>query len=346
MTQVTGAGKPESGVALSNEQRREGRCRRGVGTGPPRFSPLILRVALSNTSCDLAFSKYRDAMHSHISLLTDYGLNDEFVGVMKSVIVDVAPHVRITDLTHGVPAFDVRAGSLALARAIQYVPAGIVIAVVDPGVGSSRRAIAIEIANGQGILLGPDNGLLTSAAAMAGGAERAFELTNTDLHLGAPGVTFAGRDVFAPVAAFLCNGGTLEEVGREIDTASVMPGLVPIPTETTHDTFGEGVKCEVTWVDAYGNCQLNAGPEDLQQFGPILRLVIGEDVRSARVVSHFADIDGGAIGAVIDSYGMIALAVDRQSAAAELRLQAGDAVHVFAGESGVSTSSVTLRSTQ
>ncbi|MEY4632816.1 MAG: hypothetical protein RLZ18_188 [Actinomycetota bacterium] len=284
-------------------------------------------------------------MHSHISLLTDYGTNDEFVGVMKSVITDMAPHVRITDLTHGVPAFDVRAGSLALARAIQYVPAGIVIAVVDPGVGSSRRAIAVEVAGGTGVLLGPDNGLLTSAAAMAGGAERAFELTNIELHLQAPGSTFAGRDVFAPVAAFLCNGGAIEEVGNEIDTASVMPGLVPIPTETSHETYGVGVKCEVTWVDAFGNCQLNAGPEDLQAFGPILKLVIDDEVRSARIVTHFAEIDG-AIGAVIDSYGMIALAVDRGSAAAELRLQAGDGVAIYAGNSDIPTSSVSLRAKQ
>lgn len=284
-------------------------------------------------------------MHSHISLLTDYGTNDEFVGVMKSVITDMAPHVRITDLTHGVPAFDVRAGSLALARAIQYVPAGIVIAVVDPGVGSTRRAIAVEVAGGTGVLLGPDNGLLTSAAAMAGGAERAFELTNIELHLQAPGSTFAGRDVFAPVAAFLCNGGALEEVGNEIDTASVMPGLVPIPTETSHETYGDGVKCEVTWVDAFGNCQLNAGPEDLQAFGPILKLVIDDEVRSARIVTHFAEIDG-AIGAVIDSYGMIALAVDRGSAAAELRLQAGDGVAIYAGNSDIPTSSVSLRAKQ
>jgi S-adenosylmethionine hydrolase len=195
------------------------------------------------------------------------------------------------------------------------------------------------------VLLGPDNGLLTSAAAMAGGAERAFELTNIELHLQAPGSTFAGRDVFAPVAAFLCNGGALEEVGNEIDTASVMPGLVPIPTETSHETFGVGVKCEVTWVDAFGNCQLNAGPEDLQAFGPILKLVIDDEVRSARIVTHFAEIDG-AIGAVIDSYGMIALAVDRGSAAAELRLQAGDGVAIYAGNSDIPTSSVSLRAKQ
>lgn len=281
-------------------------------------------------------------MHSHISLLTDYGLNDEFVGVMKSVIADMAPHVRVTDLTHGIPAFDVRAGSLALARAVQYVPAGIVIAVVDPGVGSSRRAIAVEVAGGQGIFLGPDNGLLASGIAMAGGADRAFELTNTDLHLAAPGSTFAGRDVFAPVAAFLANGGAIEEVGREIDTASVMPGLVPVASDETHATYGNGLRTEVTWVDAFGNCQLNVGPDDVQQFGSVLRLVIGDDVRSARIVSHYAEIDGGAIGAVIDSYGMLALSVDRGSAAESLRLSAGDAVLIFAGESG-STTFVTLR---
>lgn len=282
-------------------------------------------------------------MHSHISLLTDYGLNDEFVGVMKSVLTDMAPHVRITDLTHGVPAFDVRAGSLALARAVQYVPAGIVIAVVDPGVGSSRRAIAVEVAGGRGIFLGPDNGLLASGIAMAGGADRAFELTNVELHLAAPGTTFAGRDIFAPVAAFLANGGALEDVGNEIDTASVMPGLVPVASDETHATYGSGLRCEVTWVDAFGNCQMNVGPDDIAHFGPVLRLVIGDDVRSARVVSHFADIDGGAIGAVIDSYGMVALAVDRGSAAEALRISAGDAVLVFTGEAG-STSSVTLRS--
>ena len=285
-------------------------------------------------------------MHSHVSLLTDYGLQDEFVGVVKCVITDMAPHVRITDITHGIAPFDVRAGSLALARAIQYVPAGVIVAVVDPGVGSNRRAIAIEVSGGQGIILGPDNGLLTSAAAMAGGAERAFELTNTQLHLDAPGTTFAGRDIFAPVAAFLCNGGALEEVGMEIDTASVMPGLVPIPTNDTHVQFGEGLRCEVTWVDAFGNCQLNIGPDDISSLGLVLRIVIGDDVRSARIVSYFGDIDGGAIGAVVDSYGMISLSIDRGSAASELRLESGDSVGVYPGESPVATSSVTLRPTK
>jgi S-adenosylmethionine hydrolase len=282
-------------------------------------------------------------MHSHVSLLTDYGLHDEFVGVMKCVITDLAPHARITDITHGIPAFDVRAGSLALARAIQYVPPGIVIAVVDPGVGSNRRAIAIEVAGGQGVLIGPDNGLLASAAAMAGGAERVFELSNTDLHIDAPGTTFAGRDIFAPVAAHLCNGGAIEDVGPEIDSATVMPGLVPIPTVEKHDAYGEGLRCEVTWVDGYGNCQLNVGPDEIAQFGTTVRLVMGDDVRSARIASHFAEIDGGAIGAVVDSYGMVALAVDRGSAAETLRLSAGDAVLVFIGSGDGQTSAVSIR---
>jgi len=291
-------------------------------------------------------TQYRAPMTSHISFLTDYGLNDEFVGVVKSVIADIAPSAQVIDLTHGVKPFDVRGGSLALARAIQYVPDGVVMAIVDPSVGSTRRAIAVEVAQGRGIFLGPDNGLLGPAVALAGGAERAFELTNTQLHLHSNGATFAGRDIFAPVAAFLANGGPLEEVGREVDVASLMPGLVPIPTQEKHAVHGEGLHCEVAWVDVFGNCQLNIGPDDVAGFGDVLRLVIGEDVRSARVVTHFAQIDGGAIGAVVDSYGMIALAMDRGSAAESLRLQEGDEVLVFPGLNEVSSSSVTLRSSK
>lgn len=285
-------------------------------------------------------------MTPHISLLTDYGVHDEFVGVVKSVVYDIAPQARVIDLTHGVKPFDVRGGSLALARCVQYVPDGIIVGIVDPGVGSTRRAVAIEVAGGRGIFLGPDNGLLAPAVALAGGAERAFVLSNTELHLHTNGATFAGRDVFAPVAAFLANGGALENVGHEIDTASLMPGLVPIPTEEKHAVHGDGFHCEVAWVDAFGNCQLNLGPDDVADFGSVLRLVIGDDVRSARIVTHFAQIEPGAIGAVIDSYGMLALAVDQGSAAEVLRLQEGDVVVVFAGESEVVTSPVSLRQTK
>ena len=118
-----------------------------------------------------------------VSFLTDYGNRDEFVGVVKSVIRDIAPHVGVVDLTHEIAPYDVRAGSLALARCIGYVPSGVVLAVVDPGVGTNRRAVAIEVAGGAGVVIGPDNGLLAPAVAMAGGAERAVELTNPEYQL-------------------------------------------------------------------------------------------------------------------------------------------------------------------
>lgn len=291
-------------------------------------------------------------MHSHVSLLTDYGLDDEFVGVVKSVISDLAPHVRITDITHGIAPFDVRAGSLALARAVQYVPAGIVIAVVDPGVGSARRAIAVEVAGGRGILLGPDNGLLAPAVAMAGGADRAFELSNTSLHLEAPGSTFAGRDVFAPVAAHLCNGVDLAEVGDEVDPALVMPAVVPLASDETHSVHGAGLRCEVTWVDRFGNCQLNVGRDETSHLGDVIKIVLpgggsrDDIVRVARVTDHYAGIGEGSLGIVIDSYGMLSMCLDRASAAEVLGSGTGDAVLLFAGEASPGVAAVEIRPTR
>ena len=136
-----------------------------------------------------------------ITFLSDYGTGDEFVGVVHSVIRSIAPEVRVIDLTHEIRPYDVRAGSLTLGRAAQYLCPGVVLAVVDPGVGTSRRGIAVEVGGGQSYLVGPDNGLLASAVAMSGGATAAIELTNPTYQLPAPGATFAGRDIFAPAAA-------------------------------------------------------------------------------------------------------------------------------------------------
>ena len=163
-----------------------------------------------------------------VSFLTDYGLDDEFAGVVRSVVRDIAPHATVVDLTHGIRPFDIRGGSLALARAIPYVAEGVVLAVVDPGVGTARRAIAVEVADGAGVLVGPDNGLLAPAVAIVGGAERVVELTNADYHLATLGSTFAGRDVFGPVAAHLCNGVDLAELGpvdrgRSVDAGHGRP---------------------------------------------------------------------------------------------------------------------------
>jgi S-adenosyl-L-methionine hydrolase (adenosine-forming) len=263
-----------------------------------------------------------------VSLLTDYGLVDEFVGVLKAVIRDLAPHVTTLDLTHGVEPYDVRGGALALARCIQYAPSGVVVAVVDPGVGTSRRAVAVEVADGEGVLVGPDNGLLAPAVAMAGGATRAVALTDPRFHLAAAGATFAGRDVFAPVAAHLANGVDLSELGEAIDPAGVLPGVVPL---ARHD--GDTITCEVLWVDRYGNAQLNLGLDDvapLAATGEMVTLRVHEDTRSARIDTTFAALGPGRLGLIVDSYGLLALALDRASAAAELRLVAGTEVTLVA----------------
>lgn len=256
-----------------------------------------------------------------VSFLSDYGVADEFAGVVRAVIRDLAPHATVVDLTHGIAPFDVRAGSLALARAAPYLPEGVVLAVVDPGVGTARRAIAVEVAGGAGVLVGPDNGLLAGAVAVVGGADRAVELTREEYHLGAPGATFAGRDVFAPVVAHLCNGVDLAEVGELIDPGVLMPGLVPLPR-----TESDGLHAEVLWVDGFGNCQLNVAPEDLGDDDDVVRVVIGDDRRVAHRVSTYAELGTDQLGLVVDSAGILALCLDRHSAAAELRLAAGDAV--------------------
>jgi S-adenosylmethionine hydrolase len=278
-----------------------------------------------------------------VSFLSDYGLDDEFVGVVKSVLRDMAPHVTVVDLTHGIRPFDIRGGSLALARAIPYVAEGIVLAVVDPGVGTSRRAIAIEVAGGAGVLVGPDNGLLAPAVAVIGGADRAVELTNPEHHLTAPGATFAGRDVFAPVAAHLANGADLAELGPVVDTDLLLPGMIPLPRREA-----DGVHAEVLWVDRFGNCQLNVGPDDLTPGIEVWAVTIGDERRAARLATSFGELGPGSVGLVLDSHGMYALAFDQRSAAHELHLATGDAVQlsiIDGGDDGAApvASPVTMR---
>jgi S-adenosylmethionine hydrolase len=258
-----------------------------------------------------------------VTFLSDYGLEDEFVGVVKSVIRDLARHVTVIDLSHAIAPHDVRAGALLLARSVQYLASGVVVAIVDPDVGTARRAVAIEVGDGEGVLLGPDNGLLAPAVAMAGGAGRAVALTNPAYHLPAPGATFAGRDVFAPASAHLCNGVDLSELGEAVDAATLLPGTVPLPR-----VEGGGLEAEVLWVDRFGNAQLNVGPEDVDGWGEQLRVRFGESSRVATLATAYDDLGAGALGLVIDSYGMLAVSLDRHSAADALALAAGDAVRL------------------
>lgn len=256
-----------------------------------------------------------------ISFLTDYGTTDEFVGVVHSVIRQIAPEVRVIDISHHVPAHDVRAGGLTLARSAQYLAPGVVLAVVDPGVATSRRAIAVEVGGGASILVGPDNGLLAPAVSMVGGATRAVELQNLDYQLPAPGPTFAGRDIFGPAAAHLCNGVDLLDLGPELDVNGLMPGMIPITR------VEEGaVVAEVLWTDAFGNLQLNVDPDEIEAFGPRVELRFDGKVRTGIRHDTYAEVATGEIGLVVDSYGLVSIAANRTSAAGELRIGTGDEV--------------------
>jgi hypothetical protein len=271
-----------------------------------------------------------DALHfDTVSFLSDYGLDDEFAGVVRSVVMGHAPGVVVIDVTHGIPAHDVRAGSLALARSAPYLCPGVVLAVVDPGVGGERRGVAVEVGGGQSVLVGPDNGLLAPAVAMVGGADRAVSLTNVDFHLDSPGTTFDGRDVFAPVAAHLCNGVDLAELGEVLDPGLLVPGVVPVCVQES-----DGLHAEVLWIDTFGNVQLNVDPADLP--GDRVQVRIGDRVRTAQLVTAFDQVPPGGLGLLVDSAGLVSLVVARASAAGELGISAGTAV-VIADLDGTET---------
>jgi S-adenosylmethionine hydrolase len=240
-----------------------------------------------------------------ISFLSDFGLADEFVGVVHAVIERIAPATRVIDVAHGVPRGDVRGGALTLLRAIQYLPRGVVLAVVDPGVGTSRRAIAAE--TDWGHFVGPDNGLLAPAVAMVGGATRIVSLEEQAFRLQREGVTFDGRDVFAPAAAVLASGeASVAELGPDLSPGEIAPLLLPLVEP------GEGVvDGEVWWVDAFGNAQTNVSPEDMRRAGLMPGGPIIVRIGASEHHLEWRDAyEGNGPGVVhVDSYGMMAISV-------------------------------------
>jgi len=242
-----------------------------------------------------------------ISFLSDFGTRDEFVGVVHGVIARIAPDVRVLDITHGIAPGDVRAGALALLRSVQYVPEGVALAVVDPGVGTGRRAIAAR--TGWGYFVGPDNGLLAPAVAMVGGADRIVSIENPELRLPAGGTSFDGRDLFGPVAAVLADGQAgLDDLGPVVDPGTVAPLMLPL---AEHDSGS--VRGEVLWVDHFGNAQTNVTPEDLQQLGVLpgeeLVVTIGTVEYPLSWTTSYGDVEPGEGLLHADSYGQIAVAV-------------------------------------
>lgn len=263
-------------------------------------------------------------MAGPISFISDFGRDDEFVGVVHAVIARLAPTVRVIDLTHGIRRGDIRSGALALTRAIQYLPAGVALAVVDPTVGTARRAIAA--ATDWGHFVGPDNGLLSPAVAMVGGASVVVSIENPDMVVPSPGATFHGRDVFAPAAALLAAGEVeIEELGPVVAGESLQPLLLPLPKVEPAAVHGE-----VFWVDTYGNVETNIGPDELTQaglrLGDRLEVVVGGSPHEAVWVSSFGEVGVGELLVHVDSAGLVAIAVNQGRAAEELSLAERSAV--------------------
>lgn len=268
-------------------------------------------------------------MAAPICFLSDFGLQDEFVGVVHGVISRLAPEAAVIDITHGIAPGDIRGGALALMRAIQYLPNGVVLAIVDPGVGTPRKALALETEIG--FFVGPDNGLLSPAVALVGGASAIHSIENPEVIIPAPGVTFQGRDLFAPAAALLAAGeATLGDLGPEVDPGAVMPLMLPLPK--VEPPLVEG---EVFWIDWYGNVETNIGPDDLaiagMRPGEAVEVRVGPTWHEASYVNAFGEVDPHDLAVHIDSAGLIAIAVRGGRADQTLNLEAGMSVAFRAG---------------
>jgi len=256
-----------------------------------------------------------------ITFLTDFGLQDDFVGTCHGVIATIAPDARVIDVTHGVRPGHILQGALVLANTLPYMPAGIHLAVVDPGVGSGRRPLALR--DGQGRLhVGPDNGLLLPAADSFGGVAQAHELANADYSLQPVSRTFHGRDLFAPAAAHLAAGVALEELGPPVDPEALVRIEIPQP-----EVGQNRIRATAVVVDRFGNVALNLRREQLgdAELGAGTRVELTSRGERFYAVSArtFADAPRGALILYEDSYGSLALAVSRGSAAQLLRLEEG-----------------------
>jgi S-adenosylmethionine hydrolase len=264
-----------------------------------------------------------------VTFMSDYGLADEFVGVVHGVIAGICPDARVIDITHGIPRQDVRAGAAVLARALPYVPAGVHLAVVDPDVGARRRALALRTADEDRLLVGPDNGLLVPAAERFGGIDEAVEISGSPWRLEPVSATFHGRDIFAPVAARLAGGAPLASAGTPLDPAE----LVTVERTQPRQEAGALI-AHVVGTDTYGNAILDAGHDDLVASGLRLGDAVAARAGGRRVrglvARTFADVAPGALLLYEDAGGSLALAVNGGDAAALLGLRAGDEVRLEA----------------
>jgi S-adenosylmethionine hydrolase len=266
-----------------------------------------------------------------ITFLTDYGHDDEFAGVCRAVIARIAPDAAVIDLTHGIERHAVRQGATILANALPYTPPGVHLAVVDPGVGSPRRAVAVRPDAEGRILVGPDNGLLWPAVERLGGAVEAVDISRSPLRLEPISATFHGRDIFAPVAAHLARGATLAAVGEEIAPDSLVALELSVPVIEPGR-----VVAHVVYVDRFGNAVLDLGDDDVPQTGLRMgrRVVIehGGQSHDGLFALTFADVPSGELVLYEDAYRNLALAMNRGSAAEALELEPGDELVLRQGD--------------
>jgi S-adenosylmethionine hydrolase len=258
-----------------------------------------------------------------ITFLTDYGLEDVFVGICHGVIATISPESRVIDITHGIPRHDIRRGALALRSSLRYMPVGVHLAVVDPDVGAQRRAVALRLADGR-LLVGPDNGLLAPAALDAGGVVEAVDIARSSWRLEPVSATFHGRDIFAPVAARLASGAELAHAGDPFDPEQLVALELPKPRREPG-----GLAAHVINVDRFGNVQLDAVHADLLESGlglgsPIELEAAGGGPHHVHYVRTFADVDAGDLLLYEDADGTLAVAVSRGNASARLGLKTGD----------------------
>jgi S-adenosyl-L-methionine hydrolase (adenosine-forming) len=262
-----------------------------------------------------------------LSFTTDYGEADGFAAACRGVIARIAPSVRVINVSHQVPAQDVRRGAGVLAQTVPWLPPAVHLAVVDPGVGTARRGICIVA--GESILVGPDNGVLLPAADVLGGPREAYELEDPKYWLSNVSATFHGRDIFAPVAAHLTTGVEPAALGRALPTDSLARPVAPIVAVGV-----ARIEAEVQAVDGFGNVQLAATAADLSAAGLVkgspLTVNVRRATRRALLGETFGDVGHGELVVYVDSANYVAIAVNGGSAAAALNVRTGDTLLVAA----------------
>lgn len=261
-----------------------------------------------------------------VALLTDFGLGDPFVGICHGVIMRVDHGIPIIDLTHGIGRQDIRAGAVALADSAPFLPDdAVVVGVVDPGVGSERRAIAVESVDGM-IFVGPDNGLLMAAIESRGGAKAAFEISGSPWRLEPVSSTFHGRDIFSPVAARLAAGAPIVESGVAIGHDDL------VSLELPRTSFVDGdLTTAVLAIDQYGNARLAATPTDLGaiELGATVEIDTDDMRRQAVYARTYEQASNGDPLLIVDSSGSLSISVNGGDAAQALRLEPGKVVRIL-----------------